>query len=196
MMESNLGSAAASNCAECNLVFPVDSMIRYKNVYVCANCKPVFMQKLAEGAQINTGEFRWAGFWIRFAAQFIDGLVVLPLSLGIQLITGMSFLQVIGFEQNRSLSTVIVAQLLGFATGVVYEVLLIGRYGATVGKMACGIKVVLPDGGKVSYLRALGRYFAKLLNTLTLYIGYIIAAFDDQKRGLHDRICNTRVIYK
>src|ERR1051326_1442695 len=40
-------------CAECGKVFPTDQMIRYGNAHVCANCKPVFMQKLAEGAAIG-----------------------------------------------------------------------------------------------------------------------------------------------
>ena len=78
--------------------------------------------------------------------------------------------------------------------GISYETIFIGKYGATVGKMACRIKVVTADGGQVSYLRAVGRYFAKLLSAFTLMIGYIIAAFDPEKRALHDRICNTRVV--
>ena len=52
----------------------------------------------------------------------------------------------------------------------------------------------MPDGSPVSYLRALGRYFGKLLSYLICSIGFIIAAFDDEKRGLHDHICSTRVI--
>jgi uncharacterized RDD family membrane protein YckC len=77
-----------------------------------------------------------------------------------------------------------------------YETFFIGKYGATPGKMACKIKVVTADGGKVSYLLAFGRYFAKVLSSLTCLIGYIMAAFDDEKRALHDRICNTRVVFK
>ena len=73
---------------------------------------------------------------------------------------------------------------------------MIGKYGATVGKMAMKIRVVTAEGQKVSYLRALGRYFAKLLSGMILMIGYLMAAFDDEKRALHDRICNTRVISK
>jgi uncharacterized RDD family membrane protein YckC len=48
----------------------------------------------------------------------------------------------------------------------------------------------------VSYGRAFGRYFGTWLSGLTLGIGYIMAAFDDQKRSLHDRVCDTRVIKK
>ena len=63
--------------------------------------------------------------------------------------------------------------------------------------MACKIKVVTADGGRVSYARAFGRYFAKMLSAFTCMIGYIIAVFDNpQKRALHDHICNTRVVYK
>ena len=56
-------------CAECGRIFPLDDMIRYGEVRVCAGCKPVFMQKLAEGAQLNTGELNYASFWTRFAAS-------------------------------------------------------------------------------------------------------------------------------
>jgi uncharacterized RDD family membrane protein YckC len=62
--------------------------------------------------------------------------------------------------------------------------------------MACKIRVVTADGGKVSYMRALGRHFAKILSYMICLAGYIMAFFDDEKRALHDRICNTRVVLK
>jgi len=58
------------------------------------------------------------------------------------------------------------------------------------------LKVVMEDGGPVSYGRATGRFFAEILSGMVCYIGYIIAGFDSQKRSLHDHICSTRVIYK
>lgn len=75
-----------------------------------------------------------------------------------------------------------------------YEILMIGKYGATLGKMACKVRVVTAEGDKVGYGLATGRYFAKLLSLLTCFVGYIMAFFDDERRALHDRICNTRVI--
>jgi uncharacterized RDD family membrane protein YckC len=89
---------------------------------------------------------------------------------------------------------VVISNLLQIAIAAAYTTWLLGRYGATLGKMACKIKVVTPDGGSVSYARALGRYFAEILSAMIFSIGYIMAAFDDQKRTLHDRICNTRVV--
>jgi uncharacterized RDD family membrane protein YckC len=60
--------------------------------------------------------------------------------------------------------------------------------------MACRLKIVESEGGKVTYARAVGRHFAKYISMITLYIGFLMAAFDEQKRSLHDRICDTRVI--
>jgi uncharacterized RDD family membrane protein YckC len=76
----------------------------------------------------------------------------------------------------------------------VYQIFFLGKFGATPGKMALRLRVVTPTGGKISYARACGRYFAEILSSIILCIGYIMAAFDDQKRALHDYICNTRVI--
>ena len=57
-----------------------------------------------------------------------------------------------------------------------------------------GLKIFRPDGSKLTAGRIVGRYFATLVSTMTLLIGYIMAAFDDEKRSLHDRIADTRVI--
>jgi uncharacterized RDD family membrane protein YckC len=78
-----------------------------------------------------------------------------------------------------------------------YEIFFLGKYGATPGKMACKIRVVTGEGDSITYGRAAGRAFAERLSGLICYIGYLMVAFDSsQKRALHDRICNTRVIYK
>ena len=65
----------------------------------------------------------------------------------------------------------------------------------TPGKMVFKLTVVDASGGKISYGRAFGRSCAEILSQMICAIGYIIAAFDDQKRALHDHMCNTRVIY-
>ena len=66
--------------------------------------------------------------------------------------------------------------------------------GATVGKMAMGLRVVTSDGQRLSFMNATGRYFAKILSFLILCIGFIMVAFTDKKRGLHDIIAGTLVI--
>src|SRR5207237_3864453 len=102
----------------------------------------------------------------------------------------------VSLTQNRSTALLGLAGSwgMGFLLRLAYSTFLVGKYGATLGKMACGLRVVTPTGGKVSYGVACGRFFAEILSGLLLCIGYIMVAFDEEKRGLHDRICNTRVI--
>jgi uncharacterized RDD family membrane protein YckC len=184
-------------CSECGNIFPIDETIRYRNARVCAKCKPVFLQKLAEGAHIQTGALNYARIFTRFAAALLDGLILFGISIVIRVALGMNAIQTQGAPSTGLLAVQFILMGLQFAIGIGYEVILIGKYGATLGKMACKIKVVTADGGRVSYARAFGRYFAKMLSAFTCMIGYIIALFDKpQRRALHDYICNTRVVNK
>jgi uncharacterized RDD family membrane protein YckC len=81
-----------------------------------------------------------------------------------------------------------------FAVAACYEGFFVAKLAATPGKMVIGAKVVCADGSAVSLGRAFGRYFAKILSGLILCIGFILVGLDSQKRGLHDMICDTRVI--
>lgn len=187
-------------CAECGKLFPVGETVKFGKASVCAACKPVFLQKLSEGAKISTGELVYARILTRFAAVFLDALILGVFNFSFNMLIRTLFFQ--GFVQpmaNGRLSPAFITLELVFfviniTVGVCYEGILVGKYGATLGKMACKIKVVTADGGKVGYPRAFGRYFAKMLSSFTCLIGYIIALFDDQKRALHDHICNTRVV--
>ena len=201
--EPTPGLAPEAVCAECGKSFPRDETIPHGNVRVCAACKPAFMQKLAEGARLNTGDLNYATVPTRFAAAFLDGLILFAVNFVMSLAVGLSAGQALGTEGRSTAVTsgVMTLQLVMFAVqmliGISYEAVMIGKYGATLGKMACKIKVVTADGGRVSYARAFGRYFAKLLSGFTCLIGYIIAFFDKpQNRALHDRLCDTRVILK
>ncbi len=190
------GQSPEAVCDECGKLFAIQDMIHHGAVYICANCKPVFMQKLAEGAQINTGEMNYARFGTRCAAYFLDVLILMAVNMAIGMIAGLSLAQATGMQPKGALALQLILFAFQMTIGILYEVILIGKYGATLGKMACKIKVVTADGGRVSYLRAFGRYFAKMLSSFTCLIGFIIAAFDGQKRALHDHICNTRVVVK
>jgi uncharacterized RDD family membrane protein YckC len=182
-------------CIECGKSFPADEVIRYGDSSVCANCKPVFVQKLQEGARL-LGTMDYAGFWIRFAAKLLDGLILLVPILILTVIFLVPALQRPGRGQApfMSVGLQLGLQLAYYALAGVYNIFFLGRYGATPGKMALKIRVVTADGDKISYGRATGRFFGEILSGLVCNIGYIIAAFDDEKRALHDRICNTRVV--
>jgi uncharacterized RDD family membrane protein YckC len=186
-------------CAECHTVYPVDEMIRHGNIFVCANCKPRFLQKLAEGAAVP-GVVRYAGFWRRFLAAIVDGIVLAIVNFILQfaILFPMFGLSDTSDPANLALNIGLLIGLyaIQIGTGFTYETVLIWKYGATLGKLACQVEVVTAEGKPVSYGLSVGRYFAKLLSAFTLGIGYIIAAFDEEKRSLHDRICNTRVILR
>jgi uncharacterized RDD family membrane protein YckC len=65
---------------------------------------------------------------------------------------------------------------------------------ATIGKRALGIKVTDLEGNRISFGRATGRYFAKYLSAITLFIGFLLAAFTARKQALHDMIAGTLVV--
>ncbi|MBN1671170.1 MAG: RDD family protein [Kiritimatiellae bacterium] len=185
---------AQAVCVECGRSFPVDEMVRYETSMVCAECKPIFFQRVKEGAAMP-GTLDVAGFWIRFAAKFVDGIILSGVNMVIGLFTGVVGAAAGSGHPGPVLAAQGVQALLQIAFGVFYTVFFLGKYAATPGKMACHLKVVRSDGSKISYARACGRYFAEFLSGCpTLFIGYLMVAFDEQNRALHDIICDTRVI--
>jgi uncharacterized RDD family membrane protein YckC len=186
-------------CSQCGRSFPQDQVLRYDNQTICAACKPLFVQRIKEGVGV-AGSLRYAGFWIRFVAKVIDGIVIgiaqwaffIPLGL----LSGNSISAGGQMPSTGFFMLVGLQQLVGILIPAVYNTFFVGRFGATPGKMACRLRVVIPDGAHISYMRALGRNFAEWVSAIVLAIGYIMAAFDSEKRALHDRICDTRVVHK
>ena len=183
-----------SVCSECGQAFAEENMIRFQESWVCAGCKPVFIQKVKEGVSV-TGAMDYAGFWIRFGAMFIDAFLLGIVNMVIFIPLGM-FMPTSADNPMVVFSIMPVLMLLQYAIPAAYDTWFVGKYGATPGKMACKLKIVVEDGSRLSYLRAFGRHFAKYLSAMILLIGYIMAAFDDKRRTLHDRICETRVVRK
>lgn len=190
-------AAAQSVCAECGRTFPVDNMVRYGRQTVCASCKPAFFQKVKEGASLPNS-FVYAGFWTRFGAKFIDSIVLYVINMAISFVLTGSMVASAQPGQNIAavLGPMMAIMGLQVAFAAAYSVFFVGKFAATPGKMALGIKIITPDGGRVGYGRALGRHFAEILSSIILGIGYLMAAFDQEKRALHDRICTTRVVKK
>jgi uncharacterized RDD family membrane protein YckC len=169
-------------------------MLAYSGLYVCAGCKPLFVQKLAEGVRIQTGALNYAGFGIRFGAKMLDGII-----LSIVFVPPLfyfAFRAVSSRQPGQFQVLQAGVQLLYVCANVGYNIFFLGKYGATPGKMACKLRVVTAEGCNISYGRAAGRAFAEMLSGIICYAGYLMVAFDSEKRALHDRICHTRVVYK
>jgi uncharacterized RDD family membrane protein YckC len=169
-------------------------MVRFGDKLVCASCKPTYVQMLAMGMG-STGDLRYAGFWIRFGAKFIDGIILWGVSFAFSM--GTTLLIAANKSPQVAIAVGILNIITQIAIGIAFTVyFLSGKYQATPGKMACGLKVVTAEGDKITAGRAVGRYFSEMLSGMIMMIGYIMAGFDDEKRALHDRICNTRVVFK
>jgi uncharacterized RDD family membrane protein YckC len=153
-----------------------------------------------------------AGFWIRFVSFIIDNIFI---GVGVSVVFAILFAIVFSIFPDLAdkytvteftwdaVLTVSEAPMTwldwfsyfgGIAIDIAYWTVAIGWKGRTVGKLMLGIKVVKADGGPVGYLRAFGRYWGYVLCYLTLGLGFFVIAWNKQKRGLHDLICDTMVI--
>ena len=188
-------------CSECGRAVPASQLTNYGDVSVCAQCQPAYSQRVSGGTR------HFGGFWIRFLALIIDAIIIGVVSAVIRIPLGLAGLGLgLGLGRNPDPNQVLAAVpalmsliglsfLIQFALSLAYEVYFLTTKGATPGKMALGLKVTRADGGPISAGVAVGRYFAKILSAMILWIGFIIAAFDREKRTLHDHICGTRVVY-
>jgi uncharacterized RDD family membrane protein YckC len=137
----------------------------------------------------------YAGFWMRFAAIFIDGLIMIPLSIPFY-----------AFDWGYSAATeqtTKVAMALGMVASWFF--LFIGRWlsfalqesssaQATVGKRTLGIYVTDRQGQRIGFGRATGRYFGKILSGLILMVGFMMAGWTERKQALHDMLADTLVV--
>lgn len=143
------------------------------------------------------------GFWKRAAALFIDSMVVgfiyYIVMFAAMLVLGVGAFAMFGSDPAAGgtalLGVMAVVYLLyPVVSAVYYAGFESSGKQATLGKMAVGIKVVDRDGRRLSLRHALGRWLSVALNYLTLYIGYLMAAFTERKRGLHDMVAGTLVV--
>ena len=158
----------------------------------------------------------YAGFWYRVLATIIDNFVegfaiMIPAVVIFLHYVDINALMQIDFTQpgaeqlasQQMLAPIMIVGLISIFFQAAYKTLMIGKYGATLGYMACRLRLVRGDMTQVTYGRAFGRFGAELifqilgqlplLGIITL-INYLMVAFDREKRAFHDMMCDTRVI--
>lgn len=139
----------------------------------------------------------YGGFWIRLMAYLIDGILlnvvfwILALIVGVQLIPADPA-RVDPAQLMAEMGKFQIAALI--VTWLYFALMESSPRGATVGKMVCGLRVVDAQGNRISFGRATGRFFAKFISAMILMIGYLMVAFTEKKRGLHDIIAGTLVV--
>lgn len=138
---------------------------------------------------IMRDDVRYAGFWIRFMASFIDGFV---LAIPILIISFLSY-----FLLDESIFVSLLIQVIVFALFLAYFVLMTNKYQATLGKMAVGI--IVCDENTLDKAKSNNIFKREIISRLTatiLPILFVVVAFTDKKQGLHDIAADTVVIYK
>lgn len=154
-------------------------------------------------------EFRYAGFWIRLLAYLIDGFLLNAVNGIIITIIFTIFSKynsewefIINRRYNLLNDSIPgsfwlaygIIFFIVYAIEIAYFTISIGKWGKTLGKAAIGAKVIRTDGSRVGYWRAFSRFWAYVLNGLTLNIGFLIIVWTSKKQGLHDMICDTIVV--
>lgn len=121
----------------------------------------------------------YAGFWERFAAGILEGLILIIPNFFLQYLAG--------------------------TTGTVLNIVMVWLYSAlqesgpaqaTIGKKAMGIRVISEEGERLSFGQATGRHFGKWISALILLIGYFMMLWDEKKQTLHDKIADALVVKK
>lgn len=187
-------------CSECGALQPRDNAVKQGDVWICAACKPIHIQKIKEGvaAKTSTHAMDYAGIGPRAVAKLLDGLIIgLPgmLLIGLIVVFGLpAITRNRGSAEGTALTMLFLISLVILAM-VTFQIWCLPKYGATPGKRIMRLRVVTADGGDISWGRSIGRFFGEWINgMIPFWIGYIIAAFDDQRRTVHDHIAGTRVI--
>jgi len=154
----------------------------------------------------------YAGFWLRFVAVVIDALLlgsiqfiaIMPVLglMGIGLTTDIQNLE----TADESTIAPMVGQMMAMAgvTQIVfltiqtlyYAFMESSKYQASVGKIVLGLKVIDMNGERLDITKAFVRNLCKILSSMILLIGYLMAAFTDKKQALHDMIAGTLVVKK
>ena len=204
--EGGVAVATASVCTECGREFSPEDLLAFEAARICGGCKALFFERLREvgaSAALRTSK-RYGGFWIRVLARLIDS-AILGAAFTALIFVWEAMMQRVLLNPGKTtaydfglvwagLGVVYLASTVAF---VVYEAWFLSHRGATPGKLAVGVRVVRGNGDNLTRGRSIGRSFAYLLtNMLPLAIGFIMAGVDDEKRALHDRLCDTRVVYK
>lgn len=143
----------------------------------------------------------YGGFWIRFGAYLIDAILlgVVGAVIGGVLGVGVGLTARLGQQSvnDTMLGAQMLSALINLGIGwLYYAVMESSANQGTLGKMALGLVVSDEMGNRISFGRATGRYFAKILSGLILLIGYIMIAFTERKQGLHDMLAGTLVSKK
>lgn len=143
-------------------------------------------------------EQKYVGFWARFAANFLDGILisifVSPASIRVIYLLSKGEIRSDWISESACVAIAFYSVL--YILSQVILLVLWYKKQASIGKMAISAKIVDARTGKAPTKNQLiGRYFAYLLSFLPLGLGFLWIAFDSKKQGWHDKLAGTAMIY-
>ena len=134
---------------------------------------------------------RYAGFWWRFLAHIVDGIILNIVSQPIVMIFNLNAQTATLEQMLASLGSVMAVSFI--ISWLYYAIMESSSWQGTLGKKVCGLAVTDEAGQRISFGRATGRYLASILSGVILGIGYLMVAFTERKQGLHDMMAGTLV---
>jgi len=162
------------------------------------------------GAIAYASNVTYAGFWLRFVAYLVDSLIlgVAVMALFVPFFFLMGGVAMLGSLPRHGAERLEPAQFAAFMSlifaliGVAlivgwlyYAYLESGETQATWGKRMLGLYVTDLSGNRITFGRASGRFFAKIISRLIpFWIGYIMAGFTERRQALHDMIASCLVL--
>jgi uncharacterized RDD family membrane protein YckC len=151
----------------------------------------------------------YAGFWLRVLAYFIDtiilGVFAVPILIGAAMAMGIGGM-LAGLPRNQDpfqygmppafILFMMLCVCIGvFGTWLYFALLESSEWQGTAGKRALGLIVTDMNGQRVTFMRATGRHFAKIVTSfIPLGIGYAMAGFTQKRQALHDMIASCLVL--
>ena len=179
----------------------------------CSACGQAFATGAAPARLLSapavgiTPRVDYGGFWLRFLAYLIDGVVImlgiLVVAIPLVFLTGLgTLLSQIHPEEDFNdagfwlmMAVIFLFATVSLAVTWLYHALMeSSEWQATVGKKALGLVVTDMAGRRVSFWRATGRHFAKIVSNVIYPFGHIMAGFTDQKQALHDMIAGCLIL--
>jgi uncharacterized RDD family membrane protein YckC len=145
------------------------------------------IEREAPFAQVTAPPYvppQYAGFWLRTLALVLDTLALYSFYVLLRFVSGQPV-------SNPSIKWLLFELLIGF----IYYISLTAVYGQTLGKMVLGVRVIAgenqrPGPGTVLFRELIGKF----VSFITLFIGYMLAGWNKEKRALHDILCGTYVV--
>ncbi|HTO91160.1 MAG TPA: RDD family protein [Candidatus Sulfotelmatobacter sp.] len=144
---------------------------------------------------------RYAGFWRRFWAVVLDGLILQIVLVPIGWIVSRPNMAIINSDDLTAeqlwsfLSSIALAVFISAILEWIYHAgMESSARQATLGKMALGMRVTDLQGRRISFLRATGRHFGHVLSNLTCGVGYIMQVFTARRQALHDLVAGTLIV--